>query len=216
MEKGLLQSMLKPAFLLGCFAFFGVLLLAIVNQQTKSQIATNERIALLNSLSEVVDKKHYDNDLIADQITLSGDVFKSSAPVTVYRARNKNSPVAAIFVITTPRGYKGSIKLVVGVRKDLTLGGVRVVSHNETPGLGDKMEIAKGNWVLSFNDTSLKAPELSHWGVKKDGGYFDQFTGATITPRAIVQAVRDVLLWCGEEDYFETLFYKNLEKQAPL
>ena len=209
MEKGLLQSMLKPAFLLGCFAFFGVLLLAIVNQKTQNQIVENERIALLSSLTEVVDRALYDNDLIADQIELPAELFKSNAPVTVYRARNENTPIAAIFVTTTPRGYKGSIKLVVGVRKDLTLGGVRVVSHSETPGLGDKIEIDKGDWVLSFNNTSLNAPNLSHWGVKKDGGDFDQFTGATITPRAIVQAVRDVLIWCGEEDHFETLFDKK-------
>ncbi len=207
MDKSPLSHILKSTYLLGGFAFLGVLLLAFTHQATQTKISDNERIALLQSLVAVMDKGSYDNDPITDQITLDASAFHSHAAVTVYRARQQKQPVAAVFVTTSPRGYAGSIKLVVGVRKDRTLSGVRVVSHHETPGLGDKMELSKSNWVLGFNNTSLQSPTKTRWGVKKDGGEFDQFTGATITPRAIVQAVRDVLLWCAEDDNFDALFH---------
>lgn len=214
MEKASLNSILKSTYLLGSFAFLGVLLLAFTNQVTQPKIIANERIALLKSLVAVVDKGSYDNDLIADQAILDAKDFHSKDAVTVYRARQQNKPVAAVFVTTSPRGYAGSIKLVVGVRKDRTLSGVRVVTHHETPGLGDKMELAKSDWVLRFNGTSLQAPTKSRWGVKKDGGEFDQFTGATITPRAIVQAVRDVLLWCAKDNNFDALFHTAAQSTA--
>jgi len=207
MDKAPLNSILKSTYLLGGFAFLGVLLLAFTNQVTQTKISDNERIALLQSLVAVMDKDSYDNDPITDQTTLDAKAFHSHAPVTVYRARQQKKPVTAVFVTTSPRGYAGSIKLVVGVRKDRTLSGVRVVTHHETPGLGDKMELTKSDWVLGFNNTSLQSPTKSRWGVKKDGGEFDQFTGATITPRAIVQAVRDVLLWCAEDSNFDALFH---------
>lgn len=215
MDKPLLKSVLKSTYLLGSFAFFGVLLLALTNQATKAKIDDNERIALLESLVAVLDKNSYDNDPLTDQTLLNADTLQSSKPVTVYRARKNQQAVAAVFVTTSPRGYAGSIKLVVGVRQDLTLSGVRVVTHKETPGLGDKMELTKSSWVLGFNNTSLKNPLLARWGVKKDGGAFDQFTGATITPRAIVQAVRDVLLWCAEDNNFNALFH-NTEQPKPM
>lgn len=207
MDKAPLNSIFKSTYLLGGFAFLGVLLLAFTHQVTQTKISDNERIALLQSLVAVMDKGSYDNDPITDQTTLDANAFHSKEAVTVYRARQQKQPVTAVFVTTSPRGYAGSIKLVVGVRKDRTLSGVRVVTHHETPGLGDKMELSKSDWVLSFNNTSLQSPTKTRWGVKKDGGEFDQFTGATITPRAIVQAVRDVLLWCAEDDNFEALFH---------
>ncbi len=207
MDKAPLNSILKSTYLLGGFAFLGVLLLTFTHQVTQTKISDNERIALRQSLVAVMDKDSYNNDPITDKTTLDASAFHSHEGVTVYRARQQKQPVAAVFVTTSPRGYAGSIKLVVGVRKDRTLSGVRVVTHHETPGLGDKMELNKSDWVLGFNNTSLQSPTKTRWGVKKDGGEVAQFTGATITPRAIVQAVRDVLLWCAEDDNFDTLFH---------
>jgi electron transport complex protein RnfG len=105
-----------------------------------------------------------------------------------------------------PNGYSGPIKLLVAVRTDGTLGGVRVVAHKETPGLGDKVEESRSDWILSFNDKSLSKPALAGWKVKKDGGQFDQFTGATITPRAIVSGVKNTLLYFQEHG--KALFLK--------
>lgn len=206
MNSELIRQILKPTLILGTFALVGVVLLGIVNLNTIDRIADNERAALMKRLQEVVDEGSYDNDLLNDQIILPGDAFHSNEPVTVYRARLQDQPTAAVFVTSSSKGYAGTIQMVVGVRMDGTISGVRVVKHNETPGLGDKMEIRRSPWVLSFNNSSLSKPELSQWGVKKDGGYFDQFTGATITPRAIVRSVRDVLLWTKEEQHLAVLF----------
>lgn len=206
MNNELLSQMIKPTLLLGAFALVGVVLLGIVNLQTIDRIADNEREALMNRLQEVVDEGSYDNDLLHDKIELPADGFRSNQPVTVYRARKQNQPTAAVFVTSTAKGYAGTIQLVVGIRMDKTISGVRVVRHNETPGLGDKMEMRRSPWVLGFDNTSLRQPEFSQWGVKKDSGYFDQFTGATITPRAIVQAVRDVLIWADNDQHLAVLF----------
>lgn len=206
MNSELLKQMLKPTLMLGAFALIGVILLGFVNLQTRDRITVNERQALMKRLQEVVDKGSYNNDLLYDKIELPGDFFNSNEVVTAYRARLDDKPAAAVFVTSTPRGYAGTIRLVVGVRMDGTVSGVRVVKHNETPGLGDKMESQKSSWILGFKDTSLLQPQISAWAVKKDGGYFDQFTGATITPRAIVQAVRDVLIWTREEQHLSVLF----------
>lgn len=103
--------------------------------------------------------------------------------------------MATVLTSVVPNGYSGPIKLLVAVRYDGTLGGVRIISHKETPGLGDKVEENRSDWVYSFNDKSLGDPPLEKWGVKRDGGYFDQFTGATITPRTIVNTVKNTLLY---------------------
>ena len=113
----------------------------------------------------------------------------------VYLGRKDLQPVAAVFTPIVPDGYSGPIKLLVAVRTDGSLGGVRVVSHKETPGLGDKVEERKSDWVYGFRDKSLENPPLDRWKVKRDGGDFDQFTGATITPRSIVNAVKNTLIY---------------------
>ena len=214
MNKKQLNLVLKPAIILALFGFVGVLLLSVVNQQTLHRIAENEREAMMKLLMEVVDEGSHDNDLLNDKITLPASDFNSSEPVTVYRARKQGQPNAAIFVTNTLKGYNGSIQIVVGVRIDNTLSGVRVVKHKETPGLGDRMETRKSSWILGFNDTSLHQPELSQWAVKKDNGYFDQFTGATITPRAIVGAVRDVLIWTNDKDNLASVFTQKPSLEA--
>ena len=104
-----------------------------------------------------------------------------------------DQPSALILPVTAPDGYSGAIHLLVGIFADGRLAGVRVLGHKETPGLGDKIELAKNPWVLAFNGKSLSDPGEAGWGVKKDQGVFDQFAGATITPRAVVKAVHHAL-----------------------
>ena len=106
----------------------------------------------------------------------------------IYLAKRENQVVAAIIPVTAADGYSGAIDLIVGVNANGSVAGVRVLAHKETPGLGDKVDLKKSDWVLGFNGKTLNNPERSGWAVKKDKGVFDQFTGATITPRAVVAA----------------------------
>jgi electron transport complex protein RnfG len=121
--------------------------------------------------------------------------FRHPAPVTVYRARMDGLPVAVMMIITAPDGYNGDIRLLAGIDAEGAVIGVRVISHKETPGLGDPIEIEKSDWILGFNKKSLRNPESNGWGVKRDDGQFDQFTGATISPRAVVKVMHNTLLY---------------------
>ena len=195
LNKLSLQDLSKPALLLAAFALTGTSLLAGIYALTAPRITANEHLALLQQINTLVAPERYDNDPIADSVSLPAAALGSSKPVVVYRARKQNQPVAALFITTTPNGYSGDIRMVVGVNADQTLAGVRILAHKETPGLGDKIETGRGSWIFSFTNKSLTKPSEEKWAVKKDGGEFDQFTGATITPRAVVGAVKRVLQW---------------------
>ena len=184
--------------LLAMFAILGTGLVAVTHMVTKDQIAENERLALLNSLSAIVPASTIDNDIVSDTLTVRDPEMLGGEETQVYRGRKNGQPVAAVFTSIAPDGYSGQIKLLVAIRADGTLGGVRVVAHKETPGLGDRAEVEKSDWILGFTDRSLTNPDLNGWKVKRDGGIFDQFTGATITPRAIVKAVKNTLLYFKE------------------
>ncbi|KRT58598.1 electron transport complex protein RnfG [endosymbiont of Ridgeia piscesae] len=177
------------------FAVAGTALVSFTHQATKARIASNERQALLRSLTTLVPAASIDNDIISDVMTVSDPELLGSENTTVYRGRSGGQPVAVVLTPVVPNGYSGPIKLLVAVRYDGTLGGVRIISHKETPGLGDKIEESRSDWIYSFTGKSLNNPPKAQWGVKKDGGVFDQFTGATITPRSIVAAVKKSLLY---------------------
>ncbi|MCW8944416.1 MAG: electron transport complex subunit RsxG [Sedimenticola sp.] len=181
--------------LLALFATAGTALVAVTNDLTADKIAANEREALLQSLGALVPITSIDNDIVSDTRIVKQKDLLGSDETLVYLGRNKGKPVAAVFTSVVPNGYSGPIKLLVAVLNNGTLGGVRVVSHKETPGLGDKVEENRSDWIFSFNGKSLSNPEFSRWKVKKDGGDFDQFTGATITPRSIVNAVKNTLVY---------------------
>lgn len=204
MSDSLLKEILKPAMFLAGFALLGTLALASVYGLTKPRVDENERLATLEKLNELVSQQQYDNALIDSKLELPADTFGSSEKVVVYRATKQGVPVAALFTVAAPDGYSGSISMIIGVYADQSLAGVRVLKHKETPGLGDKIDKNKSNWVDQFTKKSLQNPMLTAWAVKKDGGVFDQFTGATITPRAVVGAVKRTLLWSQQN--FATLF----------
>jgi len=211
MKKERLLNIGTSASILAAFGFISVLLLALVYAQTEEKIKDNHRQALLKQLNEIVAVERYDNSLDQSVISLPLAAFNSKKPVQVYLATQNKKAVAAVFMITTLRGYSGAITLLVGVNRDQTISGVRVVAHRETPGLGDKIDLAKSNWIQTFQHKSLRNPEESRWAVKKDQGDFDQFTGATITPRAVVATVKQVLQW--SQQHFDELFsakYQNL------
>ncbi len=190
--------MSRAAVVLAVFAAAGVLLVALTHAATRDRIAEVERQALLRSLHAVVSPEAHDNDPAADVVEVrDARLLGTDAPVPVYRARRGGESVAVILTPVAPDGYAGRIKLMVAVNQDGTLAGVRVLSHQETPGLGDLIEERRSSWILRFTGRSLSDPAPERWKVKKDGGAFDQFTGATITPRAVVKAVRNALEYYG-------------------
>ena len=193
------QDILRSAVLLGAFAAVGTGLLLWVDGNTAARIAANERATLLAQLTEIIPQSEYDNALLSDTLQVeAADYLGSAEPLTMYLATREQQPVAAVFTSIAPDGYSGTIKLLVGVYSDGTIAGVRVVSHKETPGLGDAIEAQRSDWILRFNGKSLQNPLPSAWAVKPDGGEFDAFTGATITPRAVVKAVRKTLNYFAE------------------
>ncbi len=202
------HPLIRSGFLLGLIALLGTTLLVFVNAQTRERIVVAEQRRVLQQLNEIVPTSAYNNELHKDSIEIvAPGFFRHPAPVTVYRARMDGEPVAVIMRVTATDGYNGDIQLLIGIATNGTIMGVRVIAHRETPGLGDLIEIEKSQWILGFNGTTLDHPQAQGWAVKKDGGEFDQFTGATISPRAVVRAVHT------------TLEYYHLHKQelfAPL
>lgn len=192
------KPILGAAVLLGAFSVLGTGLVAWVHSGTEARIGENQRQTLRNNLRTLLPPEEYDNDILADVIEETDPALGTSKPVPIYRARKQGKPVAVVIAPSAPDGYSGEIKLLVAIRANASLAGVRVVSHKETPGLGDLIDANKSGWILGFSGLSLDNPAERLWKVKRDGGVFDQFTGATITPRAVVKAVRNTL------SYFET------------
>ncbi len=194
---------------LGAFAIGGVSLVAVTNAMTVGRIAAGERAAMIAKLQAIVPEGSIANDPMADRIEVQDPELLGGKTTDVYRVRKDGEGVAVILNPIVPDGYAGPIKLLVAVMKDGSLGGVRVLSHHETPGLGDRIEEQRpykwdsaGDpmvWVLGFAGKSLSDPPLPKWGVKRDGGEFDQFTGATITPRSVVKAVKNAMLFVQEQ-----------------
>lgn len=206
-----LKNILITASLLMLFAATGAALVGVTFIQTEDDIIYNEKLTLLKKLNNIIPAESYNNDLLLDtKIIKPSTLLSTREESLVYRARKNNQNVAVVFSSIAPNGYNGSIHLLVGVKADGTLAGVRVVKHRETPGLGDVVSITHSNWILGFNDKSLSNPNEKGWKVKRDGGEFDQFTGATITPRAVVKAVHNALLYFDQNQ--NTLFSKKAEK----
>jgi electron transport complex protein RnfG len=203
----------QAALLLAGFALIGAVSLSGIYTLTKPKIIENERLTTLTRLNAIVPPERYDNDPVSDQIQLKGADFGSSETVTVYRARKQRQSVAAIFQVAAPEGYSGNIRLLVGVNNDQSLAGVRVITHKETPGLGDKIEVEKSAWITQFAGKSLMNPSESQWAVKKDGGEFDQFSGATITPRAVVNQTKRVLSW--SQSHLAEAFNAPIQESKP-
>lgn len=190
------HPVVRSGLLLGIIALLGTALLAGVNNLTYERIIEQEKRRVLQQLNEIVPVVSYNNDLLEDVIKIeAADFFRHPAPVTVYRARLDGQPVSVMMIVTAPDGYNGDIRLLVGINAAGTILGVRVISHRETPGLGDPIEAEKNDWILGFTQKSLNNPGSDGWAVKRDGGDFDQFTGATISPRAVVRAVHTTLLY---------------------
>lgn len=190
------RQILLSGLFLWVFAVIGTALVAITEQTTRENIAENEKRVLLRNLYALLPADQLDNDIAGDTRNLpASQLLGTSETSIVYRARKNGEPVAAIFNSIAANGYNGRIHLLIGIYVDGSLAGVRAIKHRETPGLGDVIELAKSDWVLGFDGKSLSNPHPEDWAVKRDGGVFEQFTGATITPRAIVAAVKNTLIY---------------------
>lgn len=176
--------------ILAGFALIASVLLGVTNCSTESTIQQRLDEDLKKSLEEVVPAALYDNDMLKDTLTIPSANYNIGAnETTVYIARKSGQVSAVCFKFTAPDGYSGAINMIMGIDRNANILGVRVLSHKETPGLGDKIEVAKSDWILNFVGRSLENLSKQQWAVKKDGGEFDQFAGATITPRKSVQAI---------------------------
>ncbi|MEJ2383072.1 MAG: electron transport complex subunit RsxG [Xanthomonadales bacterium] len=184
----------RSALLLATVAVLGTALLSGVHELTADRIAEQERRVVLEQLNQVLPAGRYDNELLTDRVTVrDAEFFPDDQAVTVYRARRAGEPVALILRHRAVNGYNGDIRLLTGIANDGRITGVRVTRHGETPGLGDAIEIEKSDWIRGFDGRALGDPPADGWRVRRDGGVFDQFTGATITPRAVVGAVHAAL-----------------------
>ncbi|MBB1487747.1 electron transport complex subunit RsxG [Oceanospirillum sediminis] len=193
-EQTLIESIRRSSIGLGIFAVVTAGIIAVTQLGTKDVISDNIRQAQSQSLFELIPASEVDNDLLNDTYVIQpDDILGNKDPITVNIARKDNQIQAIFFPVTTPHGYSGNINMLVGVKRNGEMAGVRVLSHKETPGLGDKVETKKSDWIHSLSGLSLENPGTEKLRVKKDGGIIDQFTGATITPRAIVNQSRYVL-----------------------
>ncbi|WP_317930650.1 electron transport complex subunit RsxG [Halioxenophilus sp. WMMB6] len=201
------RAISKNSLVLALFALCTAGVLATTYQLTKERVAKSERTAAAKALLEIVPQTMHDNDLLVDIIPVpeaAWSMLGLAQPANINIAKLHGEITTVIVPATAPDGYSGAIGLIVGVNRDGSLAGVRVLTHGETPGLGDKVDLRKSGWVLGFIGKSLSNPTIDSWAVKKDGGEFDQFTGATITPRAVVKQVRKVLEFA--EHYQSQLF----------
>lgn len=194
--------------LLGGFAALAAALLVIGNIETYDAIEQRNAEDLQASLNQVIPSSLHDNNLLENRV----DIQYQGNKMIAYQAIKNNKATAVAYSITG-HGYAGEIKLIMGVNARGEVLGVRVLSHSETPGLGDKIELKKDNWILGFDGLSFENLAKDKWKVKKDGGHFDQFSGATITPRGVVSAIKEGLeLFSLNHDLLLTIDTLNLEK----
>jgi len=190
------QSVLKSGVTLAAIAAICTALVAATYQLTVDRIADNDKALLEQSLEPVLAGMSYDSGLSESRLVIAPphDLPGSEAAL-IYRVFDDGEPVAALIAMTARDGFSGSIRILVGIDVDGVVTGVRILQHRETPGLGDKIESKRSNWIHQFERRSLVDPEMTAWAIKRDGGDFDQLTGASITPRAVIGALRDTLVY---------------------
>lgn len=183
----------KNTKILALFAIACTAIVGLVSELTKDRIKQQEQQQLLNTLHSIIEPSRYDNNIANDCIMMSAPELGSDKVQTAYIARKSGEVIAVAMTSTAPQGYNGNIDLIMAINNDGSVSGVRVLKHKETPGLGDKVEIRKSDWITSFSGKRIRSEDDNRWAVTKDNGIFDQFTGATITPRAVVNGVKSTL-----------------------
>lgn len=189
-------SIWRGGVILGVLAAICTVLVAMTHHYSAPLIRANEQAFLEASLKPVLGGIEYKNEISKSQLTLAAPHFlPGNEPAIIYRIHADGLPAAALFIVSARDGFTGPIKLLIGIKIDGTITSVRVLQHRETPGLGDKIESSKSDWLLQFDSRSLHKPMREHWFIKRDGGEFDQLTGASITPRAIIKVIKETLIY---------------------
>ena len=186
----MLNAIKKNGLVLAIFACASTGLVAVTHYLTKDQIKQQEQAQLLSVLNQVIPHNLHDNELFSACTLVEAEELGTEQAMPAYIATLNGEPSAIAIEAIAPDGYNGAIKVIVGMKIDGTILGTRVLSHRETPGLGDKIDLRVSDWILSFAGKQVTESNLDRWKVRKDGGDFDQFTGATITPRAVVKSVK--------------------------
>lgn len=210
-------SALSSGIVLAVVAAVCTALVAITHKVTAPRIAENQKAYLERSLRPALADVFYDNELSESTLVLPPPhALPGNEPATIYRLFSEERPVAAVFVVSARDGYAGPIRLLIAIEYSGRLTGVQVLEHNETPGIGDLIEPSRSDWLeQQFEGASLEEPPRNRWAIRRDGGVFDQFTGASITPRAVVRAVKETLLYyeTNRDSVFETPGQEEAERQ---
>ncbi len=195
-EHGNSASIWSSGLILAVLAAICTGLVAWTHQVTSGRIEQNRKDFLEASLAPALGGLYYDSELSKSAFEIQPPhALPGGGPITVYRVYSDAEPVAALFVVTARDGFSGPIRLLIGIEIDGRVSAVRVLEHKETPGLGDLIESAKSDWVEQFPGRSLNDPDRELWSIKRDGGQFDQLTGASITPRSVIKAIKETLLY---------------------
>ncbi|PTO55598.1 electron transport complex subunit RsxG [Vibrio splendidus] len=196
----MLNAIKKNGLVLAIFACASTGLVAVTHYLTKDQIKQQEQAQLLSVLNQVIPHDLHDNELFSACTLVEAEELGTEQAMPAYIATLNGEPSAIAIEAIAPDGYNGAIKVIVGMQIDGTILGTRVLSHRETPGLGDKIDLRVSDWILSFAGKQVTESNLDRWKVRKDGGDFDQFTGATITPRAVVKSVKQAVLYVNQNN----------------
>lgn len=194
----MLNAIRKNGLILATFACASTGVVALTSYLTQDQIKAQENAQLLSVLNQVVPQRLHDNELSQACTLVRDPLLGTEQAMPVYLASINGEPTAMAIESIAPDGYNGAIKIIVGVQNDGTITGTRVLAHQETPGLGDKIDLRITDWILNFTGKRVTADNQADWHVRKDGGQFDQFTGATITPRAVVKAVKQTVQFVNQ------------------
>lgn len=196
----MLNAIKKNGLVLAIFACASTGLVAVTHYLTKDQIKQQEQAQLLSVLNQVIPHDLHENELFSACTLVQAEELGTEQAMPAYIAKLNGEPSAIAIEAIAPDGYNGAIKVIVGMKIDGTILGTRVLSHQETPGLGDKIDLRVSDWILSFAGKQVTDSNLDRWKVRKDGGDFDQFTGATITPRAVVKSVKQAVQYVNQNN----------------
>lgn len=185
----------RASITLAACVLVAIVALSLTHRFTKERIALTQHLWLTKNLQAVLPTGPYDNDPLLSMHSIEAEALGGKQAVEVYPVYKNQKPYAAVLSLVAPNGYNGAITLLLGLTADGTIIGARVTDHNETPGLGDDLELKRSNWINDFANKSLANTTANNWNVRKEGGSFDAFTGATITPRAVVHAIHRALNW---------------------
>ncbi len=196
------ESISRNSLLLGFFAILSTAIIAGTYLGSQDRINENIRMAEERALLEIIPKSRHNNSMLEDAHGIDdSEMLGLRSEKKYYIARQNGEPVAVIFPATAREGYTGDIDMIIGINVDGTIAGARVLSHRETPGLGDAIDRKKSRWIDGYMGKSLVNPTIDLWKVKKDKGVFDQFTGATITPRAVTKTVLQTLQYFNQHQH---------------